>query len=89
MVYYLILIVWICLVVFWVLQFVNFMRMKPEEFENQQDRLIWGAAFCFVFFAAPFAFIIWKMMYEPPDLSKRKQTKEEGDGSTDDDPDYD
>lgn len=61
--------------VFWILQFVNLMRMKSAEFPAPHDRLLWAAAFCTIFFAAPFAFIIWKMMAEPPDPLKPPQQK--------------
>ncbi len=68
MLYAVIGLVLICLSVFWVIQFVIFIEMKAEEFETPHDRLIWAAAFCLVFFAAPFAFLIWKMRYEPPEF---------------------
>ncbi len=61
-------IVFVGLCIIWVIQFVNFMRMQPEEFVSTHDRLIWAGAFCFVFFAAPLAFLVWKMTYEPPEV---------------------
>jgi len=51
--------------IFWVFEFVEFMRMKEEAFPNAHDRYIWAAAFLLAFPAAPFAFFIWQMMYEP------------------------
>ena len=55
----------LCIGIFWVFEFVDFMKMKVDEFANEHDRYIWGAAFILMFPATPFAFFLWKMMYEP------------------------
>ena len=59
------LILMVCVGIFWVFEFVAFMSMKGDEFANVHDRFIWGAAFVLVFPATPFAFFLWKKMYEP------------------------
>ena len=59
------LILMVCVGIFWVFEFVDFMKMTSDEFANEHDRFIWGAAFVLVFPATPFAFFLWRMMYEP------------------------
>ena len=47
----------------WVTQFIQLMLMTDNDFPTRRDKLIWGMAFIFLFFFAPFAFWGWKTTY--------------------------
>ena len=44
----------------WVTEFVRLMLLTNRELRGEHDKLIWAAAFVFVFFLAPFAFKVWR-----------------------------
>ncbi len=69
--------------IFWVFEFVEFMRMKADAFPNEHDRYIWAAAFILVFPATPFAFFLWQMMYEPEKDEKAGMAAKAGLGGDD------
>jgi hypothetical protein len=48
----------------WLKQFVWLMMLDDKTFPGKYDKLIWGAAFVFLFVLAPFAFIMWKSAIE-------------------------
>lgn len=62
--------VWLllCLIVvafswWWTTQFIQLMLMSESDFPGRSDKSIWAAAFVLVFFLAPFAFFVWKIVY--------------------------
>lgn len=49
-------------VYFWIKEFAWLMALDNQYFYTAHDKLIWGAAFIFIFPLAPFAFIVWKSL---------------------------
>jgi hypothetical protein len=54
------LVIFLALAWVWLKQFVWLMMLGDKSFPGKYDKLIWGAAFVFLFVLAPFAFILWR-----------------------------
>jgi len=54
------LLIFLALAWLWIKQFVWLMMLEDKSFPGKYDKLIWGAAFVFLFVLAPFAFILWR-----------------------------
>ena len=67
----LLLILGICLCIFWVFQFVQLMLLSEADFPGKYDKCLWTAAFVFAFFVAPFAFKGWKNAYQAMRAAQR------------------
>jgi len=47
------------LILFWIFQFANLMRLEDDQFPGQYVRFAWIAAFLVLWPFAPFAFLLW------------------------------
>lgn len=56
----------------WLVQFVQLMLLSDSDLPGRYDKVLWAAAFIFVFPLAPFAFLFWKRAY----LSMRDAERE-------------
>lgn len=50
----------VVLIVLWLFQFVQLMALADGDFPGRYDKPLWVAAFLWLAFLAPFAFMYWK-----------------------------
>jgi len=53
------LLVGLVLILFWIFQFANLMRLEDDQLPGQYARFGWIAAFLVLWPFAPFAFLLW------------------------------